>query len=260
MPAGIREGLSMKKIIAEPLKREKLSEIVESHIRDRILDGDFAIGERLPTEKELSAQFGVSIVTAREALKGLGAVGLIEKRKGKGGGIFVSHSKLDSVKIPLYSFLQANTCSYTHLTELRMVVEPGVVRIAASRITEGAIKDLERNIDFCASKIRSVGGSLTEETFFEIEQKNVEFHRLIAEATDNPVMSLTVDYVMDFLFKFKLRMLIPDIQFSARTVQDHRKILAHLKKADPEGAERSMVLHLEKLELYVDRKSENVTF
>ena len=44
--------------------------------------------------------------------------------------------KIDSVKIPLYSFLQANTCSYAHLTELRMVMEPGMVRIAASRITK----------------------------------------------------------------------------------------------------------------------------
>ena len=164
--------------------------------------------------------------------------------------------KIDSVKIPLYSFLQANTCSYAHLTELRMVMEPGMVRIAASRITKPGIKDLEKNIEFCSSKIRTAGKSLTEETFFEIEQKNVEFHRLIAEATNNPVLSLTADYVMDFLFKFKLRMLIPDVNFSLRAVADHRKILAYLKKGDPDGAEKSMVLHLEKLELYVDKKSE----
>ena len=130
-----------------------------------------------------------------------------------------------------------------------------MVRIAASRITKAAIKDMGKNIEFCSSKIRTAGKSLPEATFFEIEQKNVEFHRLIAEATNNPVLSLTVDYVMDFLFKFKLRMLIPDINFSLRTVDDHRKILAHLKKGDPDGAEKSMVLHLEKLKLYMDKKS-----
>ena len=161
-----------KKVIPEPMKVRRLSEIVESHIRDLILDGEIALGEQLPTEKELCVQFGVSIVTAREALKGLEAMGLIEKRKGRSGGIFVSQTKIDSLKIPLYSFLQGRNCSTAHLTELRMIMEPAAVRIAAAYITGRAIKELEKNIQSCESMITSIGRSITEEEFFGVEQKH----------------------------------------------------------------------------------------
>jgi GntR family transcriptional regulator, transcriptional repressor for pyruvate dehydrogenase complex len=249
------KNISMKKVIPEPIKPRRLSEIVETHIRDFILDGKIALGEQLPTEKELSTQFGVSTVTAREALKGLEALGLIEKRKGRSGGIFVTQTKIDSVKVPLYSFLQGRNCSSAHLTELRMIMEPAAVRIAASHITQRAIKDLEENIEACEAEINKVGRSLSEGQFFSIEQGNIEFHRLIAEATNNPVLALTIDYVMDLLFNVKRRTLTPNIEVTIGTTKDHRSILAYLKKGDPEGAEKAMVLHLARLEQYLKKGS-----
>ena len=254
----IVKDVRMKKVIPEPIKLRRLSEIVESHIRNLILGGEIAIGEQLPTERDLCAQFGVSIVTAREALKGLEAMGLIEKRKGRTGGIFVSRTKIDSLKIPLYSFLQGRNCSTTHLTELRMIMEPAAVRIAAARITGRAIKELEKNIQSCESMIAGVGESLTEEEFFRIEQGNIEFHRLIAESTDNPVLTLTIDYVMDLLFNVKRRALIPDLDITIGTTKDHRNILAYLKKGDPDGAEKAMVLHLTRLEQHLEKGSKMI--
>jgi DNA-binding FadR family transcriptional regulator len=247
------KNVPTKKVILEPIKFRRLSEIVECHIRSLILSGEIALGERLPTEKELCVQFGVSIVTAREALRGLEAMGLIEKRKGRTGGIFVSQTKIDSLKIPLYSFLQGRNCSTAHLTELRMVMEPAAVRIAASHITRRAIKELEQNIQACESMIAGLCEPLTEEEFFRIEQGNIEFHRLLAEATENPVLALTIDYVMDLLFNVKRRALTPNIDITIGTTKDHREILAYLKKGDPEGAEKAMALHLTRLEQHLKK-------
>jgi len=240
----------MKKLIAEPLRVRRLSEVVETHLRDVILGGETEPGERLPTEKQLSEQFGVSMVTAREALKGLEMLGLVERKKGKGGGIFVREMKSDALKLPLFSFFSAKKVSSQHLTELRTIVEPAAVRLAAAHITEREIKVLENNIRYCEQKIKSIGDIFSEAEFFEIEEKNVEFHRLIAEATHNPVLALTVDYLMDFLFTYKKKTLEPDLQFSKGTIRDHRRILTYVKQGDAEGAARKMDRHLVSLQRY----------
>lgn len=224
--------------------------MVESHLRDAILSGQAAPGERLPTEKQLSEQFGVSMVTAREALKGLEMLGLVEKKKGKGGGIFVREMRSDAVKLPLFSFFSAKKVSSKQITELRAIVEPAAVRLAAARITEREINILEDNIRYCEEKITSIGDVFSEAEFFEIEEKNVEFHRLIADAAHNPVLTLTVDYLMDFLFTYKKNTLEPDLKFSKRTIRDHRRILTCVKQGDAQEAARRMDRHLSNLQRY----------
>jgi GntR family transcriptional regulator, transcriptional repressor for pyruvate dehydrogenase complex len=245
---------TMKKIILKPLKISRLSEIIETHIRDLILDGEIKVGERLPTEKGLCEQFGVSSVTAREALKGLEVLGLIEKKKGKNGGIFVSQMKSESVKIPIYSFLNSKKATSMHLTEIRMVLEPMVVRIAASRMTPAEIKYLEKNVLDCKQRLKKAGQAFSEKDFFDIEEKNVEFHRLIAEATHNPVLAFTIDYVCDFLFFYKKKTLIPDIELSKRTIDDHVTILTQLKTGNADDAEKEMSMHLKRLEEYFEKQ------
>jgi DNA-binding FadR family transcriptional regulator len=66
----------------------------------------------------------VSLVTVREALKGLETFGLIEKRKGKGGGIFVAEPRSEYVKTTLFHFLNHKKFTSRDLSELRMIIEP----------------------------------------------------------------------------------------------------------------------------------------
>ena len=95
----------MGAISFSPLEIKRLSEVIEDRIKERILCGELKPGDRLPTEKALAKQFGVSSVTIREALRGLQAFGFIGKKKGRGGGIFVTHVNIDSLKVPLHNFL-----------------------------------------------------------------------------------------------------------------------------------------------------------
>jgi DNA-binding FadR family transcriptional regulator len=236
----------MKTVIPEPIKIKRLSEIIETHIRSLIVDGDITVGERLPTEKEIARQFGVSIVTMREALKGLEASGLIEKKKGKGGGVFATSPKSDIVKKSIYSFLISKKFSSQHLTELRLIIEPVAARIAAERITSWEIKGLERNVRYSETKFNEISSE-------ERKQKNIEFHRLVAEATKNPVLSLTTDFVMDFLFEYKIRPLPTSVTFIKNTVREHQNVLERLKAHDPKGAEDSMTFHLKSVESFLVR-------
>jgi DNA-binding FadR family transcriptional regulator len=75
-------------------------------------------------------------------LKGLEVLGLVEKKKRKGGGIFVGEMKIDSIKTSLHGFFNAKNLSSKHLTELRMIVEPASVKLAIAQITTQEIKTL----------------------------------------------------------------------------------------------------------------------
>lgn len=231
----------MKTVTVEPIKVKRLSEMIESHITDLILKGEIPPGERLPTEKEIGEQFGVSLVTVREALKGLEVSGFIEKKKGKGGGVFAIEPKSEFVKHSLFTFLSTQHFSSEHLTELRLMLEPATARMAAQKIEPPEIRMLEENVRYCEDNIREISTS-------ERKQKNIEFHRLIAEATKNPVLALTIDYVMDFLFNFKIKNLVYSPDFALSTIQGHWDILAMLRVNDGDGAEKAMVLHLKKVE------------
>ena len=246
----------MQKVSFQPIKVRRLSEIVETSIRDLILNGEIKPGDKLPTEKEISKQFGVSSVTVREALRGLEAYGFIEKKKGKGGGIFVIPTGGDAVKIPLYNFLRAKKFSSSHLTQLRKIIEPDAAEIAASQIRPHEITQIEKNIRYGEKKLEKAQNALSEKDFLDMQEKKIEFHRLIAEATRNPVLTLTVDYVMDllqmdFLLKFKKATLIPDIAFSAEVVADHRNIFERVKEGDAPGAKREMLSHVERVDRYL---------
>lgn len=241
----------MSKINFKRLRFRRLSEIIEDTIRDSVISGELKLGSRLPTEKEISKQFGVSIVTVREALRGLEAFGIIQKKRGREGGIFVSRTKTDFVKGAVYNFLSLSKLSARDLGEVRKIVEPSTAAIAASRMTSDDLEDLKENIKYCESKLKRKSQLFSEEDFFDIEERNVEFHRLIAKATHNPILTLTVDYMMDFLFSYKKRSLVPDISFSNDSVREHRIIYNALRRGNAQDAEQYMLKHIVAVENYL---------
>ena len=94
----------MKNIIFSPVPFGKGVDHIEKTIKEKILNGELEAGGKLPTEKELASQFGVSIVTLREALRSLPVIGFIEYEKGHGGGILVSQVNEESIKTSLGNF------------------------------------------------------------------------------------------------------------------------------------------------------------
>ncbi len=149
----------------------------------------------------------------------------------------------------LYEFLRSRKFTLRHLCELRRIVEPGAVRLATSQTTPHVVAALEENVKYCERRIKKAEHAFSEKEFLDIREKNVEFHRLIAEATHNPVLALTIDYAVDFLFELT-KDFGPDIQYSIQQTREHRKIFTRLRNGDAEGAEKEMLSHLEKAETY----------
>jgi GntR family transcriptional regulator, transcriptional repressor for pyruvate dehydrogenase complex len=234
----------------EPLKIKKLSSMVEDSIKALIIKAQLKTGDKLPTEKEFSTKFGVSLITVREALRGLEALGVIEKKRGKDGGIFI-RSNNDSIRDAMLSFFTSQQLSIKDINEVRKLLQPFCARLAASRINEDLMEALEQNIKYCENKLNQSKDKFTEKDYHEIEKRNGEFHRLIGAATCNPILALTVDYVEDFVVSYKR---VPDIRESSEKISRHRQILESLKTGNPDKAEKAMMDHITSMGEYFLQK------
>ena len=235
----------------EPLLLRRTSELIEEKIRKSILYGALASGDRLPTEKELAIQFGVSVVTLREALRGLETLGLIEKRKGQKGGIFVSKINSDAIKVSIGHFLNFKNLSAEHLYEVRKIIEPAVIKLVIRNITPEEIEKLEENVSYVEEKHKEIGAMLSEQDFFDLDLRNNDFHCLIAKSTNNPILCLTIDYIMSFLPECETRHLTLDVNYSLQTIKEHRDILDAIKNGDAEECVKEMIHHLDRLVAYL---------
>jgi DNA-binding FadR family transcriptional regulator len=226
----------IKLVKFQPLKARRLSELVEESIKDFVLSGQLEVGSKMPSESEISRQFGVSVVTVREALRGLETFGIIERRRGKKGGTYIANTKIDVAKSAMHYFLTSKQFSPEQLNQVRAIIEPRVAALAAKNITEGEVKKLEDNVNYCRRKISRKRSYFSPRDFFAIEDRNTEFHRLIAEATHNPLLSLIVDYTLDFLTSYEKTNLTPDIEYSLNSLKNHEEILGDLKIGDAKAA------------------------
>jgi GntR family transcriptional repressor for pyruvate dehydrogenase complex len=248
----------MEEFRFDQLKFCRASEYIEREIKQAMLDGKLKPKDKLPTEKEMAKQFGVSIVTLREALRGLEIFGLIQKKKGLGGGIFISDISSKSAKASLENFLSFKDLSPQHLYEVRKIIEPSSIKLAAQNITPDEINKIEENVSYCEEKLIHLGPFLNEEEFFDLDQKNNDFHRLIAEGTHNPILSLTIDYVFDFLWECETNILVPDLNYSKDNIEDHRSILEYLRQRDAEKCGKKMLQHLRRLDEYLIEKVKRI--
>ncbi|MCE5317128.1 MAG: FCD domain-containing protein [Parachlamydia sp.] len=241
----------MNELIFKPLSFRRASDYIQDRIRKSILDGILVSGDRLPTEKEMAQKFGVSVVTLREALRGLENLGLIKKKKGQKGGIFVSAIDNDAIKVSIGCFLSFTELSAEQLYEVRKIIEPAMIKFSIRNISPDQIRILEENVSFVEEKHKNMGDSLSEQDFFDIDMRNNEFHRLIAKSTRNPILYLTVDYIMDFIPECETKYLMLDVKFSLLNTKEHRDILEAIKRHDEKQCRISMTHHLERLASYI---------
>ena len=114
-----------------PVRPTRASSEVVTQIREAILSGRFRPGDRLPTERELAQQFGVSRVTVRDALRALEAGGLIRVKVGGQGGPYVAEPDISQLSDSLGAHLQLRGSTFRELAEARLALETTAARLAA---------------------------------------------------------------------------------------------------------------------------------
>ena len=132
----------------EPLARRTFVADAIRTIKDMILDGRLAPGQRLPSERALSEALEISRPTVREAIRSLQAMHILESRHG--AGTFVASLSVEELLAPLQFVLSLADGGLEHLFEVRLLLEPGAAALAAERATPDAGAELRD----CAARCR----------------------------------------------------------------------------------------------------------
>lgn len=214
---------------SQPQRLPRLYERLVASLVDAILSGRYAIGDRLPAERELAQEHDVSRTTVREAFIALEVAGVVEVRMGS--GVYV-------VAMPSAGGIPVNMdVGPFELTEARMLFEGEVAALAATLATDGELLAMERLLREMESANRKGAGE-------EIDRR---FHLAIAQATRNSAMAS----VVESLWTIRLRspQCVRVFQKSrARgtkpVVSEHRAILDALKARDAAAARAAMQRHL----------------
>ncbi len=210
-------------------------EIVKT-IEENILNKRLQPGQKLPTEKELCELFGVSRTALREAMQMLSARGLVTIRKGS--GIYVNDfSDLDaSENMKLYLELNFDKDYALHLVHIRQTMEPENARLAARNRTDTHIEAFEANLlEYSDATIDSQRHAILD----------LEFHKTIAEATGNPLISLIMNPLFNLMPKIKA-LIVDRVKHNIIEVplEYHQRIFECIKARDEDGAAQMMKEHL----------------
>ena len=231
-------------------KQSKITQKIINQVRTAILAGKLKPGDRLPPERELMEQFQVSKQTLRESLRALEHGGLIEVRKGVGGGAFIVEVNIEVTRENLANFLYFKNLSIENLSELRKLLEPHAAQKAAESISKADLLKLKRLND-------SARRYLDQDALQEIAGNEIQFHRIIAENTRNPILVLILDFVENLLEDFK-KVLKPNRNFSESVLQAHERIYAAIENKDRQKASKEMARHVREVERHLSKLEENV--
>ena len=231
---------------ARPVIRPR--EQVELQLRQAILSGVFARGDRLPSEAALAVQFRVSRSTIREALRSLASGGLISKSTGANGGSFVEyfdHNDLaDLVVERVTSTLELGSISYDEVAQFRNLLEVPSARLSAANRTDEHIEALRDIID------REKSTSADDP---KVHDYNSEFHRVIADASGNRLLAAFI--VAMHRITDPLAFIDTSPEVGRKAVSHHIAIFSSLVKGDADLAATAMADHLAYLQEHAIKRS-----
>jgi GntR family transcriptional repressor for pyruvate dehydrogenase complex len=220
------------RVTREPRLSDKVAEL----LLETILGPGLRPGDRLPSERELGEQFGVSRTVIREAVRALAAKGVIDVRTGSGLRVAAVDATAASESIGLY--LRGSSLDYGKVHEVRKLLEIEIAGLAAARASVSHLARLRENCDAMARTI--------PEDVEEAARLDLEFHREIARATGNELYLLLLDSIGVALLQIRQDNL--QAGAGAETIRAHRKILERIAASDPDGARKAMARHLAHVE------------
>jgi GntR family transcriptional repressor for pyruvate dehydrogenase complex len=208
-------------------------------LEDRIIDGDLAEGEKLPSEQELAEQAGVGRRAIREALKALEMKGLIEIRKGSGSFVIRNDfdSYIETLMRNVHAYLQLNKAKLKHLLQYRELLAGSIIGMLAEKPDPGVISQLESTVAAQreAHKLKSAA---------RYNRAHLDFHFTIINSLDNPILTMMYTQVMKLLEPY-MKKSGSSLEIMESAIREHAEILSAIKNGDASRAHQAVHSHLE---------------
>jgi len=210
----------------------RLVDQVVEEIQGLIVSGHLELGMKLPPERELAEQIGVSRTVIREAVQVLVTKGLMETKHGV--GTVVCRASNDHFAESLNLLRLTHGVTLDDLHHVRSILEVENARLAALQATEEDISGLRQIL----AKMEQVKADA--QTFAD---KDAEFHTALAQTSHNPLMIVLLDSIREPMQEIRVSVSrYPEL--FATVMPDHAKIVERVAARDPDGARQAMQAHL----------------
>ncbi len=216
----------------ERVPAARTSAAIVGQLRNLIRSGRLPVGSRLPAERDLCEQLGVSRLSVREALRALESSGLVEIRLGAHGGAFVTAPTTGSAGQGITDLLSVSGLSAANVTEARTLFELGVVLPLAAERADAT--DLRELLALCDGEERARNqGTYSVAVSFG-------FHARLAAAAHNPAVSMIMESFRDAIL-----MSMREAQHEGNQgAQEHRALVDAIDRRDAASAGRILAGHL----------------
>ena len=218
-----------------PVTGGRASQQIVAQIVGLLRSGKLDAGDRLPPERQLAEDFGVSRVTVRDALRVLEAQGLMTVKVGASGGAFVTAPSVALVGDRLHDLLALSSVTPEEVAEARYVMELGIVSLAVERATA---EDLAALDALCEAAEQA----LVEGRYGS--QLASDFHARLAASAHNGAVTKIAESFRGPLRMATLRAREDTDAAHRRTVADHRALVMALSRRDAAEAAAVMGRHL----------------
>ena len=215
--------------------QRRAHEYVAEQIRRVVVLRVVAPGSRLPYEQELARALGVSRATITQALRQLEREGLVEVRRGRGGGVFTQSATTDGADPGVLRELRATAAEIHDAAEMRSIVEPAVAALAAERVSAESLERLAgHNADMHAA---------TDDDY-RFMRADTSFHLELARASGNPLLAEAVE--RSRLAMARALEVLPDSPaWHERTSPSTPRCWTRCGERDAAGARRAMARHVQ---------------
>ena len=213
---------------------------VVAHVRTLINRGTLGPGARLPAERQLAQQVGVSRPTVRAGLRTLAALGVVRSRRGSGTYIPEGPPTLGVEALTFVAAL--HNFSGDDFYEARRILEVAAAGLAAERAMPEQLATL-------ADEVAGLFASMTERQVFLVH--DIAFHRSLAAASGNPIIASLVEMVSALYYERRRATAERAVDRDLHAAADaHRRIYQAVRGRDPERARQLMHDHLVEARAY----------
>ena len=228
-------------VLFEPIPARRAFEEVVQRIRAQVAKGVLKKGDKLPPERQLAEQLGVSRLAIREALRSLENAGFVSLQRGPKGGAFIQGGGDEKLTELMQDMLDLGTIPLSDLTEARLVILDSVTRLACKRATEEELDNIEENVRKNEEVLES---SDREERLAHA----AEFYIRLVAATKNKVLMMVIKSLTDIV-----RLTLSQIEIfpSRELTQSRRLVMQQLRMRNPDKAAEEMRSHLQKLHAHI---------
>jgi GntR family transcriptional repressor for pyruvate dehydrogenase complex len=218
--------------IIRPVRSGQTTEQVVARVYELIRGEDLKPGDRLPPERELSKQLGISRPSLRAGLSSLISMGVLHSRQGAGTFLVDGPPALDSE--PLRLLAQLHGFSFEHMFETRSILEVGAAGLAAERATGEQLATM-------SEEIAEMFAALKDPQQFLVH--DVAFHRAVATASGNPTLATLVEMVSAVLYERRRETIDRAHDFN-ESLDLHRQVYRAIRARKADEARAAMSEHI----------------